>query len=658
VHVFPRLVLMSVHFRWALCFLLLATWFSSALASPDSDFKAARDNYQKGRIDRFEQIAARIPADYPLQPYLNYWHLKADNATPDELLAFIARYPESPLSQRLRADLAGLYALAENWPEFRKQYRALSHPTQELVCYDLQLRLREGELKAAQEGSDLWHTGNDLPASCDDLFAALFTQGRLNLEDRYQRLRLALENDNLDLAQALDAQLPDGEHMDANALAMAQRHGDELIQAFSERRAQREAALYALTLFARLDPPGAARVWQQNAGKYPEAEQRYGWGQIALHAARKHDPLALEWFARAGPVTSAAYNEAQAKWHARAALRAGNWVELYQTIQAMPAKMQDESVWRYWKARALKALNAVFPANALFARLSQEYDYYGLLALEELPPRLESRPSYYHVTPDDLQAAERNPGLQRALLLRKLDFPGDAQEEWNYALRGMSDQQLLGAAELALREGWHDRAIYAANQTKTEHNFDLRYIAPYRDLASAYAQENGLDEAWVYGLIRQESRFMSYAHSRAGARGLMQIMPTTAKWIARQMGLDGRAHKKVGNPDTNLRFGTYYLKRIFDSLDESDVLATTGYNAGPTRARRWQADTPLEGAIYVESIPFQETREYVKRVMTNAMFYRSRFGGESRTLKDRLGTIPGRPSEQQAHADENNQAAN
>jgi soluble lytic murein transglycosylase len=227
-----------------------------------------------------------------------------------------------------------------------------------------------------------------------------------------------------------------------------------------------------------------------------------------------------------------------------------------------------------------------------------------------------------------------------------MDLPGDAQEEWNRALRGMSDRQLLAAAELALREEWYDRAIVSANLTKAEHNFDLRYIAPYRDLASAYAQENGLDEAWVYGLIRQESRFVAYARSRVGAQGLMQIMPATAQWISKQLGLDRRAHNKVGSPDTNIRFGTYYLKRIYESLDQSPVLATAGYNAGPGRARRWQADSPLEGAIYVESIPFQETRDYVKRVMANAMFYRSRFGGEARPLKERLGVIPARQQAQ------------
>lgn len=602
----------------------------------------AREQFQKGRMDRFERYARGIPKDHLLQPYIRYWRLKGNNATPDKLQAFIDAYPDSPLADRLRAELASLYALAENWPAFRAQFRALPRPPQDLVCYDIHLRLREGDPRAVQEGRSLWLTDKDMPSACDPLFASLFAQGHLTREDRYQRLRLALANNSLGLARHLDSQLPADERMDANALAMAQRHGDELIQAGSERRAQREATLYALTLFARLDPPGAARLWEAHASKYPEAEQRYGWGQIGLHGARKHDPRALEWFARAGPADAPAHSEAQAAWRARAALRAGKWLEVYQVIQAMGEPMREEAGWRYWKARALKAMNAVFPANTLFAHLSQEYDYYGLLALEELPPRLEARLPFHRVTPEDLQEAENHPALRRALLLRKMDLQADALEEWNRALRGMSDRQLLAAAELALRNEWHDRAIATANLTKQEHNFDLRYISPYRDLASTYAKENGLDEAWVFGLIRQESRFVAYARSRAGAQGLMQIMPATAKWIARQLGLDRNAHNHVGKPDTNIRFGTYYLKRIYDALDQSPVLATAAYNAGPNRARRWQADVPLEGAIYVESIPFQETRDYVKRVMANAMFYRSRFGGEARSLKDWLGVVPAR----------------
>lgn len=634
-----------MHSRWTWLFFLWFVCCGPVAASVESDFKAARGHAQKGQLQQFDRLAKRIPKDHLLQPYLQYWRLVADNATADELQAFIQANPDSPLADRLRIELAKLYALAENWPAFRAQYRQLSQPPQELTCHELYLRLQEGDPRAAQSGIALWHSGKDMPSSCNPLFARLFELGRLGPEDRYQRLRLALDNDNLGIARAMDAQLPPEERMQANALAMAQRHGDDLIRQASPRRAQREAALYALSLFARLDPEGAAQLWEKESGRYSEGEQRYGWGQIALYAARQHDARALDWFARAAPFDMPVFSELQAQWRARAAIRFGRWQELYNSIQAMPAEMQEETVWRYWKARALKAMNAVFPANLLFARLSQETDYYGLLALEELPPRVETRPAPYRVTPEDLQWARSQPGLQRALLLNRMDLSQEAVEEWNRALQGASDRQLLAAAELALREEWHDRAILTANRTRTEHNFDLRYIAPYRDLASAYAQKNGLDEAWVYGLIRQESHFVTRARSRSGAQGLMQIMPATAKWIGQKLGLDRHAHTRMDSPEANLHFGTFYLRHAYDTLDQSAVLATAGYNAGPGRARRWQADTPLEGAVYVETIPFTETRIYVKKVMANAMFYRSRFGGDALALKDRLGTIPARRAE-------------
>ncbi len=610
----------------------------SARASVDSDFQSARSAYQKGQIDRLHKFASQIPDHYPLAPYLRFWRLKSAASDPVAMQDFIATNADSPLSERFRLDLARQYGRAENWAEFAAQFRAIPRPDQELLCFNLRRRLAAGEPVEA-ESLALWRTPRDLPSSCDPLFSTLAEQGVLTGDHRLARLRLALDAGNLRLAREVNVRLNPDLAMDDDALARAQKAPRQVLESPATSAGQQEAALYALTQIAKNDPQDAAQVWETNQARFPEAHQRYGWGQIALHAARRHDPGAMAWFARAGDTRV----EAQLLWKARATLRAGNWLETYNTIEAMPAALQNEPVWRYWKARALKALNAHYPANMLFAKLSQEINYYGLLAEEELPTRLEARPTEYKVTADDLRDAENLIGLRRAFLLRRLGDMGNAVAEWDWALRGMSDRQILAAAELARRDGWYDRAIMTADRTRGEHDFDLRYLSPYRDLATAYAHNNGLDEAWVFGLMRQESRFVDYARSGVGATGLMQIMPATAKWIAAQLGLGRKAHAGVNKPETNIRFGTYYLKSIYDSLDQSPVLATAGYNAGPGRARKWQAEIPLEGAIYVESIPFAETRDYVKKVLANAMFYRNRFGGEARPLKDRLGTIPGRP---------------
>jgi soluble lytic murein transglycosylase len=234
------------------------------------------------------------------------------------------------------------------------------------------------------------------------------------------------------------------------------------------------------------------------------------------------------------------------------------------------------------------------------------------------------------------------PGIQRALALYQLNLRTEANREWLWVTRDFDDQRLLAAAEIARRNNWLDRAINTADKTRELHDFSLRYPAPHRDVMQAYARERDLDEAWVYGLIRQESRFVQQARSNVGASGLMQLMPTTAQWIAKRLGLKHFQQNLIGQIDTNISFGTYYLKYVLDTNDGQPVLATASYNAGPSRAKRWKDEHALEGAIYAESIPFTETRNYVQKVMSNASYYANRFGQRLITLKQRLGTISGR----------------
>ncbi|MFN3587663.1 MAG: lytic transglycosylase domain-containing protein, partial [Moraxellaceae bacterium] len=208
--------------------------------------------------------------------------------------------------------------------------------------------------------------------------------------------------------------------------------------------------------------------------------------------------------------------------------------------------------------------------------------------------------------------------------------------------RGADARLRLVAAAAANQAGWYDRAIFAADRTKQMHNYNLRYLAPYREVTRGYAQELGLDEAWIYGLIRQESRFVTSARSGVGASGLMQLMPATAQWVANRVGLKYHAGM-VNEVGVNVRLGTYYMRHVLDSLSSQPVLATAAYNAGPGRARQWQpVDRSMEAAIYVESIPFLETRDYVKKVMTNAVAYSQVFGQNRLTLTERLGIIPPR----------------
>jgi soluble lytic murein transglycosylase len=256
---------------------------------------------------------------------------------------------------------------------------------------------------------------------------------------------------------------------------------------------------------------------------------------------------------------------------------------------------------------------------------------------------IEPTPASFHPNAVELGAMRDLPAIQRSLALYNLDWRTEAVREWNWAMRGLSDEQLLAAAELARQAGWYDRAIYSAEHTRTQHDNSLRYLAPYRDITQAYARNLGLDEAWVYGLIRQESRFVTVAHSSVGAHGLMQLMPTTARWVARKLGV-GYNPSAVNEIGVNIQLGTFYLKQVLDSLGQQPVLATAAYNAGPGRARAWRGNRPLEGAIYAETAPFLETRDYIKKVMANSVYYAETFEHGETSLKKRLGTIPARGS--------------
>jgi soluble lytic murein transglycosylase len=205
----------------------------------------------------------------------------------------------------------------------------------------------------------------------------------------------------------------------------------------------------------------------------------------------------------------------------------------------------------------------------------------------------------------------------------------------------MTDRELLAAAEWASRNQILDRAVNTADRTHNEHDFAFRFVMPYRPQMEEKAAATGLDLEWIYGLIRQESRFVQVARSSVGASGLMQLMPSTAKYVAKRIGMDGYRPDGVADIDTNLTLGTSYLRMVLDDLDNLPVLATAAYNAGPGRPRAWRSTLtkPVEGAIFAETIPFPETRDYVKKVMSNATYYAVLITGTPQSLKTRMGFV-------------------
>ena len=605
----------------------------------DDDFLAAREAFKVGDVIKFERYAKTL-SDYPLEPYIAYWRLRLrlNEASPAEVQALLARLQDGPVSNSLRSDWLKLLAGKQQWDLFDAEYPQVVGDDAELLCYSLQSRLRGGGAEALNYARTLWFSGRDQPESCTPLFATLSENNQFTEDDVWARIRLALEGGNTGVARRAAEYLPVKEQPDAKVLpgiaVNPQTYLDR--KAFNlKTRAGRETVMYAVHRLARTAPPLAAQQWTKLGDRFSDAERGYVWGFIAYQGAQRLDANALGWYAKAAEL-----NDQQLAWKVRIALRAKSWPDVLAAVDAMSPKEAAEPTWRYWKARALKTAGRAAEAQALFAALAPEFSFYGQLAAEELGGRGKTPVASFKPNRDEVQAMAKVPGFQRALAFYRLNLRFEGNREWNWTIRSFDDRQLLAAAEFARRSEIYDRAINTADRTRELHDFSMRYLAPYRDVMKSYVSRQQLDEAFVYGLIRQESRFIADVKSSAGAVGLMQLMPATARWVAQKVGLkDYRGGTQTANVDTNLNLGTWYLKHVLDTLDSHPVLASAAYNAGPGRARAWRADQPMDAAIYAESIPFNETRDYVKKVMSNASYYSQQFGQTLMLLKDRIGII-------------------
>ncbi len=622
----------------------LAQANASATALDDA-FLAARDAARTGDSKRLDQLAPRFQG-HVLEPYLQYWRLKIrfDSRDPEEIRRYIVMNRDTPLSNAVRRDWLKLLGKNGQWDVFNTELPALIGEDIEVTCYALQSRVRT-DSQALREARPLWFVARGLPDSCNPLFEALLEARQLSEEDVWMRVRLALEAGQVGLANRVAGWLPKGQAPDARALTAISgnpaAHLNDL-RSDLKSRASRETTMFAVYRLARSSPQQAAANWTKLAPRFSEEERAYVWGMLGYFGAMRHDAAALDWFSRASGMS-----DLQLAWKARAALRARSWPDVLAAIDAMTPKEAEDPAWRYWKARAFKATARDAEAVALLKPLSADFSFYGQLATEDLGSGVQAPPQAYKPAEQEIAAIAGRPGIQRALALFRLDVRLEAVREWLWAIRDMTDRQLLAAAEVARRNAVYDRAINTADRTVFEHDFGLRYLAPYRDQLKAAARQVDLDEAWVNGLIRQESRFIAQAKSRVGAGGLMQLMPATAKWVAGKIGLKDWHWSRVNDVETNLSLGTYYLRHVLDTLDGSPVLASAAYNAGPGRARAWRADQAMDAAIYAESIPFNETRDYVKKVMANSSYYAHNFSQQVQSLKARIGVIEPRARNQE-----------
>jgi soluble lytic murein transglycosylase len=653
------------------------------------DLLAARAAYERRDITVLAEIRTRIPAGsiassdstlVSLQHYPTAWWLSAQlaqNATHarsigSELKKFIADHPDAAISDSLRRDYLRALGKLDAWQEFNDFLPRYQGDDTEVACQRWRASLAlSGSGKSASptlgDVKALWNQHKNAPDACHELFAKLRTNKLISDSDVWARVRTLFGNNQLAEARrsaTYASDLPANfEPRSAEANINAKRYLEKVVVPSLRKndRPQVELALFALTRLARTNAQQAVDWLTAHENRFNDADAKSAWAQMGYLGALQLLPNAHSWYANA---KDAPLNDTQAAWLVRAALRAAGavastdkhtatqyWQDVRRGIAQMTSEEQRDAAWRYWLARALATSAEAkdqSESRRLYDELAREKNFYGVLAAEEIGHAIVPNFNGYQPAEADVAQARTHSGVRRAFALYQLaqhnpDFRHDALREWQFATRGLSDEQLLAVAEAAKREALPDRAINTAERTKALHDFGQRYPLPHRTALQFSAKQNNLDEAWVFGLIRQESRFITDARSSVGAMGLMQLMPATAKWVAKQKGMKDFSPTKVVDVPINLALGSYYLRHVLDDLGHP-VLATAAYNAGPGRARRWRAETPLEGAIYAESIPFNETRDYVKKVMVNKWFYHHRIHGKSPKLAELMGTIPARAS--------------
>ncbi|MGU9942673.1 transglycosylase SLT domain-containing protein [Bordetella avium] len=616
-------------------------------ASPDSVARqavvSARDAMNAKQWSVLGALAPQAQTDM-LGIYPQYWLLRYQLSAPPngvrpdaELKQFLAANAGSYLEDRLRADWILAAARSGDFETVRR-LAPVKAANAQVNCAVLNARHMTGKRATAQEALSVFAAGG----ACWSLYDQLVADHTLGWDELLPQLRDAIEANRTADARRLVQYIFEPRDLKTYDLMMRDPMKWLVRQDKSPvGRNEKELVTLALARLARADVNVAnsylEREWAQHL---PPSHLAWVRGQYALAAALALNPQANDWYRAAGHIRMTDYNHS---WKVRAALRQQkvDWKWVVASIDEMPPAQRAEEVWVYWKARGQAAQGQTAEAQRAYASIADQFNFYGQLATEELGRRISLPAQAPAVTQAEMIEARANPGLVRAVHLFRLGWRAEAVPEWNFALRGMSDRQLLAAAELARAEGIYDRVVHTSERTAREFDFTQRFIAPFEGRVSARARALEVDPAWVYGLIRQESRFIMDARSHVGASGLMQLMPATAKWVAGKIGMTDFTPARVNDFEVNTELGTQYLNMVLRDLDGSQMLASAGYNAGPGRPRNWRStfNFPVEGAVFAETIPFTETRLYVKHVMSNAVYYAAMFSGQPQSLKERLGTV-------------------
>ena len=637
---------------FAACVIVSSVSISHAQGRDASRYdEAITDMAQAYKQHDRKRLSSLLPQvrGYILEPWGAYWELSArlDEASAAEVPDFFTRYSGTYQEDRLRAEWLLQLGRNRDWTAFNREYpKYRMADDKSLRCYGLLTEHLTNATDVNAAVMQTWLSLKDADEGCAAAAEQLVKDHSMMQAAVWPRARLGFENDRLRVATQAVGIL--NEAWVKNVAEIYANPGKYLNDKLTALRPKtRELVSLAIIRLAYQDPDAAATEVNHLRWKaqLTQDERSWIWGVIGKRAAMKLSSDAVGYFSQ-GQFSQ--MHEDHLAWAVRAALRAGKWQMVHNAIAAMPQSMAAEPVWTYWHARAQLALadseNARAEALSLLQGIAGVRGFYEQLALEELGQRISVPERPPALTQAERDAARANPGLTRALYAIQIGLRQEGVREWNYSTNlhergGLDDRGLLAAADRACQAEVWDRCINSSDRTKGVIDFEQRFPMPFRSAVLARTKQIGIDPAYVYGLIRQESRFIMDAKSGVGASGLMQVMPATAKWTAKKIGMTDYQPSQITDRDTNIAIGTGYLKLLLDSFGGSMPMAAAAYNAGPSRPRSWRNGPVLEAALWADNIPFNETRDYVNKVLSNTTHYAALISGQPQSLKARLGNV-------------------
>ncbi len=612
------------------------------------DYQTAKKALYAGRLGEFHKLLEQLQ-DYSLYPYLlySYYRPRLWKIDADTLGKFMRDYPNLPMMNGLRSDWLRFLAKHGRWESFLEFYIPQKDDT--LKCYQLIARIKTNRKAFLLEDiRSLWrNSAESMPKSCDPAFKLLYDSELMSSELAWERTRLSIQNGNIRLAQYLRRWLnPQQRTLLADWLAMHKNPAAGTARKdFLDQPIHREILLYGIRRLTRQNVALAVVRWDSLRDNFHfSSTQRISIDRIlAVQATKTKHVRTVELMNR---IPASEIDDDILHWRLRGALTDRNWAVLADWTSTEPADPAVSTRSRYWQARSLMMLGKTEAAHHILEKLAQERDYYGFLAAEHMG--LSFMMNHYPLPPnrDETLRILGRPSMQRTYELLTLGENSKAIREWNYALSQMTDYQVQLAARMAASWGWHQRAILALAKVKAWDDLHIRFPLLFNDELQLGAEKQALDMSWVYAVVRAESAFIEDARSPAGALGLMQVMPKTGAMVAKRLGLGRFDARQLLNAAVNVPIGSAYMRLVLDRFAGNVMLATAAYNAGPGRVQSWLSrigkNACIDADVWIELIPFNETRKYVRRVLFNTIVYDWRLEGTTKSILQRMPNIRGK----------------